>query len=321
MVNNYKAIIKSFSENFQNFRMTLKFQNLSLKRLVAFIYSLYNRTLDNGKIDYCYKLIKGKTKWYSSFRGQIHILVAGLLALEDEPEMKLERVLKIHKLLKEQKFRSSYYLVLLSYLFVGSTDILDLNLTVKKTKILYKGMKENHSILTSPRDYIFAGLMATSELDSNILLKRAENYYQNLREDFSIGPSLIALSHILSLSEEPYNLKSKCLKIKDKLIEKGIKMYRHNVLSSLGLLTLLPLDVAEISNRMHYVFEELRSYHDFKNWLILKQEVQIYATAIVTWDYINSEKDPLALVVEAKDVILANLFITIIMIVLESNSH
>lgn len=56
------------------------------KRMVALLFALNNKKLDIERLTYCYDLLKRKVKWYSPFRGYIHLINAGLLGLEEKPE-------------------------------------------------------------------------------------------------------------------------------------------------------------------------------------------------------------------------------------------
>ena len=68
---------------------------------------------------------------------------------------------------------------------------------------LYKNMKKNHFWLTSADDYVFAAVLATTDLDLHQMDFRIEKCYNLLnQEGFWKGNDLQSLSHMLAIGEE-----------------------------------------------------------------------------------------------------------------------
>ncbi len=309
--------INKFVDNVEGYKKKFRLQNIFFKRMVALLFALNNKKLDIERLTYCYDLLKRKVKWYSPFRGYIHIINAGLLALEEKPEEFFNRILKIGDDLKKEKIKASFYLSLLAYFIGKGTDIFNYSSTIRRIKTFFQGMKENHLFLTSSRDYVIAGLMAMTESDSTYTLRKAENYYQNLKKKVSIN---LLTTYILTFNEEPFNLENKLLKINNKLNEKNIKLQKRHVTPALGLLALIPAEIDEIVKNVESVYQQLRKYKMFNNLLISKREVQFYSAIIVAWTYLVSEIEE-SLADNFKNLIIAVLIVSITAIAMEHNSN
>ena len=73
----------------------------------------------------------------------------------------------------------------------------------------------------------------------------------------------------------------------------GLKMESPYTLPSLGILALLPGTVDEIVRDVGETFEYLRGQKGFSAWSFSKQELELYAVALVAYEHVNATKSGL----------------------------
>ena len=105
-------------------------------------------------------------------------------------------------------------MVLLAHYLVQKADITNYGTLIKRSKIVYDGMKKNHRILTSQWFYLSAGVLAASENDAQLLLRKAEKHYRSLKKNFSASYQLLELAYVLCLYNDFFDVEKKVLKIK-----------------------------------------------------------------------------------------------------------
>ncbi|HHZ11772.1 MAG TPA: DUF4003 family protein [Acholeplasmataceae bacterium] len=302
MDSDIQTIVQAFHENSLALKKPL--ENEYFKRTAALLYALNGRKIDLERIRFYYDLIKRKTGWLSAFRWNYHLFLSAMLALEDEGEKKFAEVLATYQDLKNEGFSPNPYLVLTSWFIVKKSEEGSRGFLLKKTRLVYEGMKNYHRFLTSPRYCLMAAVFGTSEIDYALLLKKAEKHYQNLKKEFSPGWRLLETSHALCVYEDYFDPEKKLLSLKDLLNRKGIKIHRGQGLPFLGLLATLPADPETIAGQVEKAYLGLLEYKTFRSILVPKQEMLMYACTIVAWTY--AEMDP-QLSVNLKDLAFARL--------------
>ena len=296
MDSDIQTIVQAFHENSLALKKPL--ENEYFKRTAALLYALNGRKIDLERIRFYYDLIKRKTGWLSAFRGTTSRCSRWRMRQKRNSEF-----LQLSGF-ENEGFSPNPYLVLTSWFIVKKSEEGSRGFLLKKTRLVYEGMKNYHLFLTSPRYCLMAAVFGTSEIDYALLLKKAEKHYQNLKKEFSPGWRLLETSHALCVYEDYFDPEKKLLSLKDLLNRKGIKIHRGQVLPFLGLLATLPADPETIAGQVEKAYLGLLEYKTFRSILVPKQEMLMYACTIVAWTY--AEMDP-QLSVNLKDLAFARL--------------
>ena len=122
---------------------------------------------------------------FSSFRGNVSF--AAQLALSDAPEERLRHTLDVHDLLKDAKFRSSPYLPVAAYQIAAHSTKDQFAEVVARAKSWYAAMKSNHPYLTGQDDYIYAAMLALTDIEIEAGTVRMEQFYTALKSELRRG--------------------------------------------------------------------------------------------------------------------------------------
>jgi len=284
MNNRLQEKLALFAENNQRIRSDFVWQDGMAKRLVASVYAMGNHTLDSDAIRDCHKMIKDEVGIFSSFRGNLSLYIAAALSLHEQPEQLLSDMIQVYKLLKEEKFRSSDFLA--ATVFEITTNAKSENFTqiVNETKEFFDGMKASHRLRVGGDDYIFAAMLALSDVSLHTGIEKLNHLYSQLRSEFGIttsGSSILALSQMLVLGESTDECVRNTLQLNEALQERKVRLDRTYVLPSLGVLGLLPIDKDVIINDLIAARDYLRDQKGFGALMVSTQELLLYAVSFV----------------------------------------
>ena len=121
----------------------------------------------------------------------------------------------------------------------------------ERGKRIYKRMKQEHRILTSAEDSVFAVLMSFSEQSDDALIADIEACYSLVKKRFSGGNAAQSVSHVLALSPGSAEEKAqRFLQLYDAIRAAGGKYGKHYQLSTLAAVSMMDADVGEIVQDM-----------------------------------------------------------------------
>lgn len=286
----YTARLELFAENSQQVKKVFVWKNAMVNRLAALLYTVENKIADDGAIRASYELIKENTGTFSAFRGNSVISIAAMLSLSADKETQLTSTMAVYDLLKDVKFRASDYLVIAAYQIAAQAAPEQYLRTVERAKAFYDSMKAKHRFLTGQDDYIFAAMLALSDIDVHGGVERMEQLYATLKPEFLSGNSVQALTQVLVLGGEAAETASRVLALRDAFRERGLRMDKEYTLSSLGVLSLLPGSKEDIVNDVSETYEFLRTKKGFGNWSITKQELLLLSAGLVAFKYVDEVK-------------------------------
>lgn len=286
-----RSKLELFSSNAEAIKKSFPWQNTALKRLAALLYASRNKCIDNDAIRECYDLIKKNTKTFSTFRGNSLMTLSTLLSLSDNKEELLAETLKVYQMLKAEKFRASDFLVIAAWQVVSNTDASRYTLTIKRAKAFYDGLKNDHRFLTGYDDYIFAVMLGLSDIDVRSGLSNMERLFISLKPHFSSRNGLQALTQVLVLGGDPSEKESDVLNLCNAFKKKKLRLDKDYTLSSLGVLSLLPVDTGKIVNDVNEAYEFLRAKRGFGAWSITKQELLLLSSALVSFEYLDQAQN------------------------------
>lgn len=235
------------------------------------------------------KLIERDTSMWSYFRGTNEFLLAVLLTGEANPEEVLTRCMQHYDALKHRKFYSSAYLVLASYSIAKHSDPYQYNRIYDRFEAFYAGMKANHFWLTGDNDYVYAAILAMSDLSVDTTLDKTEAIYQCLKSmGLSAGNELQNLSHILAFGEGSVEGDcSRAMNLYAALKQRKCKISSYG-LALVGVLSLIMTSPETMADEVTEVYEQLKQLKGYGAWSLGHTERAILAASIVA-DYYNDK--------------------------------
>jgi hypothetical protein len=280
-----------FTTNAQSIKKEFIWQNASMKRMAALLYAQEGKTIDYEAIRQCHELIKQNTGAFSTFRGKMALSLAALLSLSSNPQRLFGETLKVYDLLKSVKFRASDFLVIAAYEIARQADSIAYMDTINRMRAFYDGMKANRFFSTGQDDYIFAAMLGLSDLEIIHGTERIEQLNNRLRAEFRDKNSVQALAQVLVLGGPDETSVIRVLALRDAFRAQKVKMDKSYVLSSLGVLALLPPDPGSVVRDISEANSTLRAQKGFGAMSVSSQEILLYAAAIVAGEYACNVQD------------------------------
>ena len=280
-----------FTTNAQAIKKEFFWHNNMTKRLAALLYALENKQIDCEAIQRRHALIRQNTNAFSTFRGNMALCLATLLALSPDPQSLLDETLFVYNLLKGAKFRASDYLVIAAYQIAAQTSADNYLNVLNRTKAFYNDMKAQHFFHTGQDDYIFGAMLGLADIDVEEGSLRIERLYNRLKGEFWSKNSVQALAQVLVLGGSDDDATGRVLALRDALREQKIRLDKSYTLSALGVLALLPVEIDVIVNDIGAAQTALRGQKWFGPLYVAAQELLLYAVALVAGEYAQNIKD------------------------------
>lgn len=272
-----------FAENARAAKKAFAWRNAAVNRLAALLFAVEDRTIDIEAVRANLERVKRGTGLFSMFRGDSAIGLAAQLSLSADPETRLADALAVYEMLKDAKFKASPYLPIAAYQIAANATPDRFATAVARARAFYAAMKANHRFLTGQDDYIFAAMLALSDVEVEAGAKRMERLYAELKSELRSGNPLQALTQVLVLGDEGASPAERVLALKDAFRARGLPMDKQFTLPSLGVLALLPREAAEVVEETARTFEWLREQKGFGGWSVEKQELLLHAAALVAY--------------------------------------
>ncbi|GHU69486.1 hypothetical protein AGMMS49992_00240 [Clostridia bacterium] len=290
-MNTWQNKLDLFADNTQAVKKDFFWQLDSLKRLAALLYAQEGKAVDCDAIQQCRALIKQNTGVFSQFRSNMSLCLATLLSLSPNPQEMLDETLKVYDLLKGVKFRASDYLVIAAYQIAAQSDVSDYENVVTRARSFYDAMKASHFFLTGQDDYIFAAMLALTDLDVAAGAERIEQLYTRLKGEFWNDNSVQSLSQVLVLGNSDESAADRVLALRDVVRAQKIKLDKTYTLPVLGILALLPAEIDAIVGDIGAAQNILREKKGFGSLSVGTEELLLFAASIVAGDYAENAKD------------------------------
>lgn len=286
-----KAKVDLMVDNYYELKKGFKWESNLAKHFGALVHSINGKKVDVSIIEKIVKYIKSKTGTFSNYRGTNGFILSNLLSFEEDYETFFNNMLEVNKKMRDKKFKSSAYLPLAAYTITKEVSSEEWDYRIDRMRDFYNYMKENHFWLTSSDDYVFAAVLAISDLEAEKASKDIEKCYRYLNEDgFHKGNDLQTLSHILAIGEESAEVKCK----KTVEIYKGLKGKKlklaYNGLASLGVLALVASDIDKIIDEIKEVYDYIYEKKGYGTWSIDKSMRTMLAATLVADSYVENIK-------------------------------
>lgn len=246
---------------------------------------------DHDRIKAMRQYIKGHTGVFSPFRGMNELMVAILLAVHPSGEAWLDRGLELYKRLKAAGFSASTYLPLsalvLSESEVGQAQAWEV--CIGRMQQFYKGFKDHHLWLTSQDDYVYAALLARTDLPVDASIAEIEHYYQALAQaGIPKGNGLQSLTHVLCLGEQGPSVKvDKVLRAYQGLSERGYRLNQYH-LAYVGVIALVTDAPEVLIEAAIDLAEWLKPQKGFGGLSLDKKTRFILAASLCIQDFVKS---------------------------------
>lgn len=278
-------------ENFYKLKKNFKWEHTLIKHFSASVHATKKRSVDVFALEDIKKYIKTNTSWTSYFRGINQFTLCTLLYLEEDYKDFFQNTIDLYEKMKNMGFKRSTYLPLAAYTIVKEVPKDKWSDALNRMQDFYESMKRNHFWLTSTDDYVFAAVLATTDLDVSQASEQIENCYTTLNKmGFYKGNDLQTLSHILAIGEESTEEKcNRATKIYHELTNKKIKP-RYSGLATLGVLSLITPDVDKLVKEIKEVYDYLYDKSGYGSWSIDKSMRVMLASTLVADFYVEGLK-------------------------------
>jgi hypothetical protein len=277
--------------NFQELKDGIKWGTNLVKHFAAMVYATKDKRINIDKLQEVKNFIKEETSWTSQFRGANQFILASLLSLEENYREFFMGTVELYERMITKGLKRSVQLPLAAYTIVKEVPKERWDEKISRMNDFYGKMKQNHFWLTSADDYVFAAVLASTDLNVADTSQDMEYCYNYLnKEGFYKGNDLQTLSHILAIGEEGAEEKcNKAVSIYKKLKEKDCKL-QYSGLATLGLLALVTPDVDKITEDIKEVYDYIYSNEGYGFWSLDKSMRTILAATIVSDFYIDEIK-------------------------------
>ena len=256
----------------------------------AGIFINKEQTANEEMLLQCKDILKRNTGIFSNFKSTAKPMIVAMLAANENPQLLMERGLKVYDLLKEE-FMSSVYLPIAAMIIAQYADEARYAELAQRTRRIYKQMRADHPFLTSGEDSTFCALMALLDKPDEVLLGDAEECYKILKNNFFSSNAVQSLSHVLAMCDgEPENKCQKTMELFQKQKEAGHKYGTSYELPTLGVLAMADGNQDEIAAEMAEIDQWLSEQKGFGFFSSISAKQRLmYAGMIAQQDYINDK--------------------------------
>lgn len=256
----------------------------------AGIFINKEQTANEEALLQCKDILKRNTGIFSNFKSTAKPMIVAMLAASENPQLLMERGLKVYDLLKEE-FMSSVYLPIAAMIIAQYADEARYAELAQRTRRIYKQMRADHPFLTSGEDSTFCALMALLDKPDEVLLGDAEECYKILKSNFFSSNAVQSLSHVLAMCDgEPEIKCQRTMKLFQKLKEAGHKYGTSYELPTLGVLAMADGNQDEIVAEMAEIDQWLSEQKGFGFFSSISAKQRLmYAGMIAQQDYINDK--------------------------------
>ncbi|MCL2204785.1 MAG: DUF4003 domain-containing protein [Defluviitaleaceae bacterium] len=293
-----------FVGNVKGIKKSFPWQEPMAKRLAALVYALDARELDAAALAKCHRMIKEQTGIFSTFRGNLSVYLAAMLALSDDPQERLGDTLSVYHMLKGEKFRTSDYLIAAAYEIASQAKREDFAQVVRRTRAFFEGMRANNRWLVCADDYIYSAMLALSGLDVDEGCEMISKIYAYLKSNFPFTLSRncqMHLAQIMVLGEKTQQCVDNLIHLNRVLRSHKIRLDRSMVLPSLGILSMLNANPDTLAGDIIAAVDFLRAQKGFGRLSISQAEITMQAVSLIS----NSELSKTALSTAVTNIIIA----------------
>ena len=190
---------------------------------VAFAAAMGTDRVDVQRAKAAKKTVSSRTGFLSSLGSSAtQCITASAVCKSDDPDRTIEEIKEIYKIVKK-RFWGNEYSALASVILYNSGK--DIGTVVENMDQIHKLMKKDHFFYSSSEDTATYAIMALSGKSPEYLEEETERCYKTLKPYFFDHNDLLTLSCLLSIYDEPYDVKCRrVVELRDGLKKKGLKI-------------------------------------------------------------------------------------------------
>ncbi len=282
------ALCSDFIENRDVVKEAFPWDSTYLYPVCAEIFTSRHRKASKERLHACRDLLKEQTGVFSNFRSTAKIAMIAMLAVDGNPEGKLNKALQVYNFLKEH-FITSQYLPVASMVIADTVQPFRYDEIAARTRRIYELMKKEHPFLTSGEDCVFAALLALSDMTDEQITEETEHCYRLLKQQFFSSNAVQSLSHVLALGEGCAEDKCRTtIELFNALKANGYKYGTDYELATLGVLAMLPAEQSAVMADVMDVDDFLSGQKGYGFFGLGRRQRIMHAGMIVCGDYIGA---------------------------------
>ncbi len=287
MRDSLSALCSSFMENRDLIKSVFRWESAYMYPVCAAVFTDKRKRADAAQLNSCRNLLKLQTGVFSNFRSTAKLTMIAMMAVDADPAGKLNKALQIYSMLKEH-FWSSQFLPIASMLLADMAEPCQYSKIAARTRHIYELMKNEHPLLTSGEDSVFAAMLALSSLSDEQIAAETECCYRLLKPEFFSGNAVQSLSHVLALSSGRAEEKcSATMELFHNLKARGYKYGTDYELATLGVLATLPADRNAVMTDIMEADDFLSAQKGYGFFGVGRKQRLMHAGMIVTSDYMG----------------------------------
>ncbi len=240
--------------------------NHILKIIAAAAFTEAGRELDVKHYEECIKILRKKEFFLSPFRSKSELIVAGKMALSEDPQKYIEDCDKANKVLDKGKIFGSGYNVITATVICDMDKMSELDMITERITEILSGMKKKHPFLTSEEDTCFAALLAMTGKTVENIVDEVETIFQELKKRFPFHDNAAySLSQVLATYEgDPMYKANKVMELYKALLDADVKYGKDYELSSLGTMIFTDIGNETFAEEVKETVEYLKTQKGFK---------------------------------------------------------
>ncbi len=276
-------LCEQFIEYRDLIRDTFRWESNYIPPVCANLFCARGLSPDAQALRNCRDLINRNTGIFSCFRGYIRIPLACMLSMDPCPEEKFRRAQDMFQALREY-FRPSDYLALAAFLL---TELDCTEQTLARGKRIWRLMNDEHPLLTSTEDSIFAVMMAFSKKTDGELISDMEECYRKLKESFRDSNCVQTMAQILAMEDGASQAKTgRVLELYDTITCSGGQYGKHYELATLAALAMMKQDPWTLARDIMKADAFLAQQKGYGFWKIGEKTRMMHAALIVSDAYV-----------------------------------
>lgn len=254
----------------------------------ALTCTMKNQRVDTDRINLALDIIKKNTSMFSNFRGINKLTTAITISFEDDMEYSLKEIISIYDKLKDEFFTNEY-LVMAAQVIFNARYRVNVDDSVRNTRVAYDYMKKHHRFLTGQEDIANAAIIATTSANLEETFNEIEESYQYLKDNrISYSNNIQSLSHILSLINLPSIQKcDEVLAMNSIMKEKNVSL-KDYFIPMLGIITFLADNKEDFAMNIADVSMNLKKEKGFGNFALGSNFRNMISATLVSIDYLDT---------------------------------
>lgn len=281
------ALCGKFIENRDIIKLAFPWESSYVYPVCAAVFTDKRQIAYGERLHECWELLKSQTGLFSDFRSTAKLAMIALMAVDSDPEGKLNKALLVHDALKEH-FRGSRYLPVASMIIADAVEPARYDEIAARTRRIYQLMKNEHPFLTSGEDSVFAAMLALSQLTDEQVVEETEACYNLLKPEFLSRNAVQSLSHVLALGGG--GAEEKCaatVELFQNLKGQGYKYGTDYELATLGVLAVLPADQDDVMTDVMEADDFLSEQKGYGFIGLGRKQRLMHAGLLVASDYLG----------------------------------